>query len=149
MKVTVETDPQLDEPELIIRAKDQAAADAVRNALTAPTAAPTLPVFQDTVERFLPLPAILFIETEGRTLQVHTSDDIFTSKQKLYKLAESLPGSFMQVAKSVIINLNQVASINRSLSDCLVEFQNSHKQVYASRRYYKALVERLNEMRGL
>ncbi|MFD1440484.1 LytTR family DNA-binding domain-containing protein [Lacticaseibacillus hegangensis] len=148
MKIRVETDPDLKEPELVIRAKDQETAAAMKSALAAPTA-PTLPVFQDTVERFLPLPTILFIETQDRTLQVHTKDDIFTSKQKLYELAESLPGSFMQVAKSVIINLNQVAAINRSLSDCLVEFQNSHKQVYASRRYYKALVERLNEMRGL
>ena len=50
---------------------------------------------------------------------------------------------------SLTLNLQQVGSLERTLSAaCTVSFANTHKQVYASRRYYPALRHRLEERRS-
>lgn len=147
MKIKFEQDPRWVEPEVIIRSNDPQLAAKLKAQLDATEA--TLAVYQGAKESYLPLSAIIFIETEDRQLQVHTKDDLYLSKERLYTLAARLPGIFLQVSKSTIINLLAVSALNRSLSNCLVSFSGTHKQIYASRRYYKQLTERLDEMRGL
>lgn len=97
---------------------------------------------------YLPLEEVLFFETENKEIRAHTREDIFESEYKLYELEELLPGSFMRISKSTIVNLNQIYSITRNLTaSSRIEFSGCHKQVYVSRHYYKALVERLEEKR--
>lgn len=51
-----------------------------------------------------------------------------------HELEEMLPGVFMRVSKSAILNVDRIFSIERKLSSAsVVQFQNSYKQVYASR----------------
>ncbi|MCI1893850.1 MAG: LytTR family transcriptional regulator [Lactobacillus sp.] len=147
MNIKFEQDPRWVEPEVIIRSNDPKLAAKLKAQLDATEA--TLAVYQGAKESYLPLAAIIFIQTEGGQLQVHTKDDLYLSKERLYTLAARLPGIFLQVSKSTIINLLAVSALNRSLSNCLVSFGGTHKQIYASRRYYKQLTERLDEMRGL
>lgn len=147
MKIKFEQDPRWVEPEVIIRSNDPKLAAKLKAQLAATEA--TLAVYQRAKESYLPLAAIIFIQTEDGQLQVHTKDDLYLSKERLYTLAARLPGTFLQVSKSTIINLLAVSALNRSLSNCLVSFGGTHKQIYASRRYYKQLTERLDEMRGL
>ena len=90
----------------------------------------------------------MFFETEDKEIRVHTKKEIYDTDYKLYELEELLPGYFMRISKSTIVNLKHVYSITRNLTaSSLVEFANCHKQVYVSRNYYKALVERLAEKR--
>ena len=59
-----------------------------------------------------------------------------------------LPGFFMRVSKSTILNTDRVYSLTRNLTaSSLVTFADSHKQVYVSRNYYKALVNKIKEKR--
>ena len=54
----------------------------------------------------------------------------------------------MRISKSAIVNMNKVYSITKNIAaSSTVEFGDSHKKVYVSRNYYKALVERLAEKR--
>lgn len=39
------------------------------------------------------------METDGNAIQVHTRDDIYQTRYKLYELEELLPGQFMRVSK--------------------------------------------------
>ena len=104
--------------------------------------------YKGDTEFYLPLANILFFETDGGTIQVHTKDDIYQTNYKLYELEELLPGHFMRVSKSAILNTGQVYSITRNLSaSSVVQFRNSHKQVYVSRMYYKPLKCKLEEKR--
>lgn len=81
-------------------------------------------------------------------LHAHTRDGIYRIRSKLYELEETLPGSFMRVSKSAILNVHHVYSIERNLTaSSIVQFQGTHKQVFVSRHYYKALRERLEEKR--
>ena len=69
-------------------------------------------------------------------------------KYKLYELEEILPGHFMRVSKSTILNLQKIYALHKTISSpCLVEFANTSKQVYVSRHYYRPLRSRLEEKR--
>ena len=96
----------------------------------------------------MPLQEILFFETEGTSIRAHTKDDIYGARYRLYELEETLPGYFMRVSKSTILNIRHIYAMTRSLSaSCVVEFKDTHKQVYVSRHYYKPLKNRLEEKR--
>lgn len=99
-------------------------------------------------EYYMPLEKLLFFETENKQIWAHTSDEMYETDYKLYELEEMLPGSFMRVSKSTIINLNHIYSITKNITAAsVVEFNGSRKKVYVSRNYYKALIERLDEKR--
>lgn len=53
----------------------------------------------------------------------------------------------MRISKSTIVNLSHVYALTQSISGCSIQFANTHKQVYVSRRYYKLLRERMKEVR--
>ena len=103
---------------------------------------------QGDTEFYMPLNEVLFMETDGNAIQVHTRDDIYQTRYKLYELEELLPGQFMRVSKSAILNTSHVYSITKNLSSLsVVQFRNTHKQVYVSRMYYKPLKCKLEEKR--
>lgn len=100
---------------------------------------------RNDTEFYIPIEEIYFFETEGRELRAHCADRIFDCGYKLYELEEMLPGSFMRISKSTIINLDYVYSITRNLTaSSVVEFRGSTKKALVSRGYYKLLIDRLN-----
>jgi DNA-binding LytR/AlgR family response regulator len=104
--------------------------------------------YKEDTEYYLTLEEILFFETEENSISVHTSDNVYQTKYKLYELEELLPGYFMRISKSAILNVNRIYSITRNLTaSSVVQFQNTHKQVYVSRYYYKLLKQKLEEKR--
>lgn len=150
MKIQVEIDNNLTEDEVIIRCRglteqvarvQQAVCDAVH-------VAEKFPLYRGSTEYYIPLEEILFFQTEGNGISAHTRDEIYETQYKLYELEDMLPGSFMRVSKSTILNTNHIYSINRNLTaSSLVAFQHTHKQVYVSRSYYKPLIHKLEEKR--
>lgn len=150
MKVRIEIDPDLSEDEVIIRCRrmqehilklQQAAVDTEQ--------ADSRIILQNgETKYYIPLDQVLFFETEGRNVQAHTAAQLYMTDRKLYELEESLPGSFMRISKSSIVNLDHIYSITRNLTaSSIVEFNGTAKKVYVSRNYYKALMERLSEKR--
>ena len=99
-------------------------------------------------EYYLSLDEILFFETDNATINAHTKNDIYQTRYKLYELEEILPGSFMRISKSAIVNTGHIYSINRNLTaSSVIAFEGTHKQVYVSRAYYKPLINKLQEKR--
>lgn len=104
--------------------------------------------YKSDIEYYVSLEEILFFDTEGNGICAHAIDNVYIVKYKLYELEELLPGHFMRVSKSTIVNINHIYSITRSLaSSSKIEFQNTHKQIYVSRYYYKPLKNKLLEKR--
>ncbi|NLK96209.1 MAG: LytTR family transcriptional regulator [Clostridiales bacterium] len=104
--------------------------------------------YKDDTEYYIPINEIVFFETDNRNVNAHTKNNIFLVKYKLYELEELLPGSFMRVSKSTIVNINHIYSITKNItSSSIIEFYNTHKKVYVSRYYYKPLKCRLDEKR--
>lgn len=150
MKVKIEIDGDLPEEEVIIRCRqmDESILKLQAAVMDADGGDRCISLKQEDTLVFTPLKDILFFETEGKTVRAHTGNKLFNTEYKLYELEEMLPGYFMRISKSTIVNLNYIYSITRNLTaSSVVEFTGSAKKVYVSRNYYKALIERLGEKR--
>lgn len=150
MKIRIEFDEQLQEEEVIIRCSSlsEKIQKIQRTLSEADSSQEKIVLFKNDTEYYLNLEDILFFETGIHGIEAHTVDDIFQSKFKLYELEEILPGTFMRISKSAILNTNRVYAINRNLTaSSVIEFQHTHKQVYVSRNYYKPLKNKLEEKR--
>lgn len=148
MKVRIELDPQMDEPEMIIRAPRLTEDVARLQQLILEQKMTPLTFYKDRSEYFVDVSEILFFETDGEKIYGHTREEAYEVRQKLYELEEILPVAFCRVSKSTIVNTKQIYSIEKSFSGTsTVNFYQTHKQVHVSRHYYQLLKERLKEMR--
>lgn len=149
MKVRIELTDNCTEEEVVIHCGSLSEeVVAIQNAIAEITSGKKrFSFYREDTEYYLPLESILFFETDEREISAHTVDQVYRTKYKLYELEELLPGYFMWASKSAILNTNKIYSITHSLSNCIVQFQNTHKQIYVSRYYYKPLRERLEEKR--
>ncbi|WP_138204096.1 LytTR family DNA-binding domain-containing protein [Haloimpatiens lingqiaonensis] len=150
MKIQIEVDNKIEENEVIIRCSELS--EDVKNIQIMLdhmlSYKKRITFYKGDTEYYISLEEILFFETEKNGICAHTIDNIYNVKYKLYELEELLPGYFMRVSKSTILNTNHIYSITRSISSSSkVEFQNTHKQVYVSRYYYKPLKIKLLEKR--
>lgn len=149
MKIRIEVDETALENEVIIRCAGlNKEVQLIQQTLSnMGTGLQNFSFFKGETEYYLTLDEILFFETEEGLINVHTADNVYHTKHKLYELEEALPGCFMRVSKSTIINVDKIYSMTKRVSVCEVEFYNSPKQVYVSRYYYKPLKEKLEEKR--
>ena len=148
MKVRIELDPQMDEPEMIIRAPRLTEEVTRLQQLILEQKMMPLTFYKDRSEYFVDVSEILFFETDGEKIYGHTREEAYEVRQKLYELEEILPISFCRISKSTIVNAKQIYSIEKSFSGTsTVNFYQTHKQVHVSRHYYQLLKERLKEMR--
>lgn len=148
MKVRIELDPQMDEPEMIIRAPRLTEEVARLQQLILDQKMTPLTFYKDRSEYFVDVSEILFFETDGEKIYGHTREEAYEVRQKLYELEEILPIAFCRISKSTIVNAKQIYSIEKSFSGTsTVNFYQTHKQVHVSRHYYQLLKERLKEMR--
>lgn len=150
MKIRIEIEENLVEEEIIIRSRSLT--EEVRNIQKAVSeivaSEQKLVFYKGETCYYLPIETILFFETEGTEVHAHTRKEVFQTKYRLYELQEMLPGFFMRVSKSTILNSRQIFAMTKFLAgSCTVEFANTHKQVYVSRHYYKPLKNRLEEKR--
>ena len=148
MKVRIELDPQMDEPEMIIRAPRLTEDVARLQQLILEQKMTPLTFYKDRSEYFVDVSEILFFVTDGEKIYGHTKEEAYEVRQKLYELEEILPIAFCRISKSTIVNTKQIYSIEKSFSGTsTVNFYQTHKQVHVSRHYYQLLKERLKEMR--
>lgn len=145
----MEIDPSCDEPEIVLKAPEitEEVEAVYKQLLGRQNKILQLEVEKDNVSYYLKLREILFFETDSKLVMAHTKNEAFKVNYKLYELEEILGANFMRVAKSTIINLDQIYSLTRSISNCEVTFQESYKKVYVSRRYYRAVRTKLDERR--
>ena len=148
MKIRIELASDLTEDEVLIRCgrMDDTIQKIQQYILEQTTSNSKIIFYKQNQEFYFPLDKVLFFETEDEHIYAHTTDDAYRIKHRLYELEEILPRNFMRAAKSTIVNITQVHSITRNLTaSSLIQFINSHKQVYVSRYYYRELRQRLNE----
>ncbi len=148
MKVRVELTDGTEEDEVVIRCGrvDDTVRELCRYIREQAGPECALVFYKENREFYFPLENVLFFETEGECVYAHTADDAYLVKRRLYELEQALPRSFVRVSKSAIANVRRVYSVTRDLSSSsLVQFAGSHKQIYASRRYYQELRLRLQE----
>lgn len=147
MKIRIEIDETVQEDEVIVKCRElNENVRRIQQAVSEISDRNEIEFFKDGAEYFLPVESVLFFETAGNLIDAHTADDVFQVKAKLYELENILPGYFVRVSKSTILNIRYIYSIEKNItSSSLVRFSKTHKQVYVSRNYYKFLKQRLSE----
>ncbi|MFD1419484.1 LytTR family DNA-binding domain-containing protein [Lactiplantibacillus songbeiensis] len=141
LQLHIQVDPQVTEPTLTLHVPNAEAAsvelvEALKKIGQPPA---TLTVSQRGQTIQLPLTTILFFEADGHVVRVHTTTAVYTTTTRLYQLAEALPAAFLRVSKSAIVNTTAISALTKSLTGNLIRLQDSPKQLYASRRYYKQI----------
>lgn len=148
MRIIMEADDSLQDNEIILRCRE--ITDEIlflqKQILSLVSSKMKLQVSKGDTDFYLQLDEILFMETANHYLAVHTGNQIYESKQKLYELETILPDYFMRVSKSTILNIGKVRAIHKNITGASeIEFVNSTKKAYASRNYIKELICRLQE----
>jgi DNA-binding LytR/AlgR family response regulator len=150
MKIRIDANSKVNEPEIVIKCNtidDEVL--KVQSAIMASIKSGTkLLLESDDKDYYLSPNQILFFEaTDGKTY-AHTLKRILRCKMKLYELERSLPGEFVRVSKSTIVNTKEILAITRNLTGpSIIQFRGSYKQTSASRSYFKSLQNKLTERR--
>ncbi len=146
MNFTFKKDKTLDDDEIVItHNSDSEVIDELHKFLNDQSKSHTpLIVYQNDTQYFMNMNDILFFETQDNVVYAHTHSDAYESTHRLYELEEILSSNFIRISKSTIVNKDKIMSISRYLtSSSIVSFNNSHKEVYVSRRYYQTLKQEL------
>lgn len=150
MKIRIEVIPEIGETEIVIQCRevDEAISKIQKAISDTTTRKQSFIFFKEEREYFFSLDEIVFFETADNQMHAHTGSDVFQVKYRLYELEEILPGNFMRVSKSTILNTDRIISITKNLASAnTVSFTETHKQVFVSRYYYRALKDKLESRR--
>jgi len=150
MKIKVDIDQTTIENEVIIRCRELSDEVLLLQKQLSEIIASKLKleVIKRDATYYLKPDEILFLETTDLYLAVHTKNDIYSARQRLYELEESLPSSFIRISKSAIVNTTNIRSVKKNITGpSEIEFEGTVKKAYASRNYLKALMNRLEEKR--
>lgn len=78
---------------------------------------------------------ILFIESSGRSVLIHTKDRVIESKETLRNLESRLAGQFFRSHKACLVNINKIDKIVFwSENAYQIKFKGSEKEAFLSRR---------------
>ena len=86
---------------------------------------------------------IYYIETSRDKLLVHTRNEIYEYKNRLYELEKILPCKCIRISKSTILNLEMVMSYNPMFNGLMEVKLNNLEITYISRKYLKEVRERI------
>lgn len=151
MIVKIEIDDNISDDEILIKCKEITESIKRIQKIASDSAKQSdIHFYKDNTEYYLTLDSVLFFETSGTSIHAHTNDNFYEVKNKLYELENTLPSNFVRVSKSTIINVNHIYSIEKNItSSSSVQFNDTHKQIYVSRNYYKVLKQRIDQHRNL
>jgi len=150
MKIKIEIDDGLAEEEIVIRCKslNEDVISIQKRITDAVNSRMQLEVTKGEKEYYITIDEILFSETDSNSVVVHTANQIYETKYRLYELEDLLPGNFIRVSKSTILNSARVRAIHKNITGASeVEFTGTTKTVFVSRNYLKLLLEKLEEKR--
>ncbi len=83
--------------------------------------------------------SIIFIESYGHRVDVHSTHGLFSATDRLYQLAEMLdPRTFLRISNSVIISRHHVKKIRPTLSMKFILTLSDGTVVDVTRSYYSA-----------
>lgn len=150
MKFRLEINPELEDDEIVLHCRElnDEVLRLQARIQSATASGSVLPVEIGDTQYYLRIHEILFFETTGTRVAAHTTNQVYTTKQRLYELESALPSSFMRVSKSTIVNTAQIRAIHKNITGASeLEFKNSTHTAYASRNYINELLNKLEEKR--
>ena len=143
MKVTVEENQGLTEPEVVIRCRRMDEGVARLMELLRLSDA-RLTGVRDGETHVLDPGQVLYIDTADRATFLYTADGVYETPLRLYELEERLGGrEFLRVSKSTIINFDQVRALRPDFGGRMRLTMSNGEVVMANRQYVPAIKARL------
>ncbi len=82
---------------------------------------------------------ILYVESLDNYVKVHTADQSYITKEKISKLGEKLPNSFLRIHRSFIVNQEKIDSFTKE------NVKLNSQRIPISRTYKKSVFEILHQ----
>jgi len=142
LKITLESAP-LPETEIIIRG--DVTGDEVASILRLLRSRSKLVVYREEEQFILEAGDVVFIETAGSRISVHTAAESYETRQKLFELKEQLSGhGFAQINNSTLVNINAVKSIQAEFSgNYRIKLKTRKEVLTVSRKYFREFRDRI------
>lgn len=144
MKVKLELDKNLKEPEIIIKA-NQLTKELSQLIQDLQARTTQLIFYRNDTEYYLDLGQVLFFEVSERKTWAHTKGQLYQVKASLQQLEAQLPRNFQRCSKSVVVNTELIYTLTKNVLGCEIGFADTEKKVFVSRHYYRALRDYLQE----
>ncbi|MBQ8236926.1 MAG: LytTR family transcriptional regulator DNA-binding domain-containing protein [Oscillospiraceae bacterium] len=144
MKITLES-VQLPETEIIIRGNvTSEEVISILQLLRSKTSGKVV-AYRDEEQFILNAGEIIYAETGGSGVIVHTSKETYETRQKLFELKDQLCAQgFAQINKSTIVNINAVKSIQAEFSgNYRVKLKATKDVLTVSRKYFREFRDRI------
>lgn len=144
MKIILEP-AQLPEPEVILRGDVTGEELASLLQFLRKKSSGKLIVYKEEEQFILDAGEIVFLEVCDGKVEVYTRQEVYESKLKLYELKELLACQpFVQINKSVIVNIDCVRSIQAEFSgNYRIKLKPRKEVLTVSRKYFKEFKERI------
>lgn len=144
MKVRLDIDQQYAEEQIIIEAptlspKVQKVKDFVQSLDQKETLKGK---FQDQVF-LIEIQKIQRIYIENRKVLAETGNRTYALDIRLYQAVEILPASFIQISQSEIVNIDAISHLKLTSNGLIEIYLKNDSFTYSSRRYLKAIKEKL------
>ena len=144
MKVKLDIDQQYTEEQIIIEApalssKIQKVQDFVQSLDQKETLKGK---YQDQVY-LIQISKIQRVYIENRKVLAETGNRTYSLDIRLYQAVEILPASFIQISQSEIVNIDAISHLKLTSNGLIEIYLKNDSFTYSSRRYLKAIKEKL------
>lgn len=138
MKITLES-VSLPETEIIIRGDVTSEEVISLLQLLRGKNSGKLVVFREEEQFILDAGEIVYIETSGSGVSVHTARETYETRMKLFELKDQLSmHGFAQISKSTLVNIGAVRSIQAEFSgNYRIRLKARKESLTVSRKYFK------------
>ncbi len=93
----------------------------------------------------LPCESIVYIDSFGHSIEVHTNDNVYLTAERLYKILQRLDGNkFLRISNSVIVSKAHIKKISPTFSMKFILTLSNSERVDVTRSYYYAFKEAFN-----
>ena len=144
MKVRLDIDQQYAEEQIIIEAPNLSPrVQKVKDFVQSLDQKETLKgKFQDQVF-LIEIQKIQRIYIENRKVLAEMGNRTYTLDIRLYQAVEILPASFIQISQSEIVNIDAISHLKLTSNGLIEIYLKNDSFTYSSRRYLKAIKEKL------
>ena len=145
MIIKLEQDSAIPKGELVIK-YSKLNKEITRAITTIKSASTKVKCINDTGETFINATDIYYFESVDKSTFVYCEKDVYKTEQRLYQLAENLNKmGFVQISKSVILNIAVLASLAPISNSRMEATLNNGERVCVSRNYLADIRQALEE----
>lgn len=104
-----------------------------------------LPAKNDEQTFYISIDDIIFIESLGHDVMLHTKDGVYVTKERLKTLERMLdPDDFLRVSNSSIVSVKNIRRIEASILQKFILHMSNGDKVDVTRSYYYIFKDRFN-----